>query len=224
MKKTLILWVLILNNFLFATGPSYAIVALTPIATHENGNVLFQTYANLNKEGGSSEKRKHGWLVVSANGVWDERVALVVNNLVGNPNEELEKRDIAYSSGKVNLLHPDEVLKSLMNKYGFKSGTPLISEKYKILELKKQQSCYVGRCVNKVLKQKSIEGYVCDNIFKTTRGDDFSYKGVVLMHNVTHWLDEVEQYGGQFNFDDNVTYDSEEIDGIVLLGDFWRNK
>jgi hypothetical protein len=119
--------------------------------------------------------------------------------------------------GKVNLLQPDEVLKSLMKNYDFKSDTPLIYEKYKILELKPKQSCYLGNCIEDVLTQKSIEGYESDNIFKTIRGDDFVYKGVVLMHNVTHFSDEVKQYGGQFDFGYHVTYDSEEVDAIVLI-------
>lgn len=91
MKKVLILFVVLLNSFLWATGPSYAQVTLTPIATNSNGKVLFQTYHNFNKMGGSSEKRKYGWLVVSASGVWEEKVAFVVNNLVGNPNKNLKR-------------------------------------------------------------------------------------------------------------------------------------
>jgi len=38
-------------TFLFATGPSYAYIELTPIATHENSAILFKTYRNMNTMG-----------------------------------------------------------------------------------------------------------------------------------------------------------------------------
>jgi len=225
MKKVLILFVVLLNSFLWATGPSYAQVTLTPIATNSNGKVLFQTYHNFNKMGGSSEKRKYGWLVVSASGVWEEKVAFVVNNLVGNPNKKLEKRLGEYIAGKVNLSHPDKVLKNLMQKYDFNSDTPLINEKNRVLELKPKQSCYLGKCIDFSLTQKTIEGHKSTDIRNAIRSS-FMYKGVALFQNTMHYEESEPNDGATFEHLENylgerdIGYDITNIDGIVLLDSY----
>lgn len=134
-----IIWVLLISFlFLNATGSSFAEIKLTPIATHENGEVLFQTYSNINGMGAHNNSYiKIGWLVVSSAGVWDEEVALF--GYEGENQKKWKQVDTqisAYREGKINLKSPGSVLKKLMLKYNFTKETPLIYEKNKILELK----------------------------------------------------------------------------------------
>ena len=77
--KTKPLLLIILSTFLNATGDLYINVKLKPMATNEYGEVLFQTYTDINTHGSySCSYDKFGWLVVSADGTWDKRVALMI--------------------------------------------------------------------------------------------------------------------------------------------------
>ena len=212
----ILLWSL--STAVYATGTSYATIKLTPIATHPHGEVLFKIYRNINGRGaGTLHAIRYGWLVVSSQGVWSERVALV-----GNDSPDMSAKILAYEKGEINLVTPDIVLKELMEKYGFTADTPLINERHKVLALKPTQSCYLGRCVDRVLLQKTIENYYSDSI-ETTVTSHFTYKGVVLVHNSFEG-DMGMKKGGRFdikNFmiypDKDIGYFSMKVDGIVLL-------
>lgn len=219
MKKiSILLWSL--ASIAYATGPSYASIKLKPIATNPHGEVLFQVSSDINPTGAYSIRyEKFGWLVVSSKGVWDERAALMGKD---DDNPKFLSKIKDYENGKINLQNPDMVLKVLMKKYGFKKHTPLINEKNKILELKPKQSCYLGKCVEHTLLQKTIEKYYCKNIKVSVRST-FSYKGVILVRNID---DDFENKikGGMFNIKNfslypkkDIGYDLMDIDGIVLL-------
>ena len=225
MKKILIISLLSLISIVYATGPSYASITLKPLATNSHGEVLFGVSRDINPTGANSIKyEKFGWLVVSSSGVWDEKVAFIGKDNNLKNLSQIEK----YNKGKINLKNPDKVLKALMKKYGFTKQTPLINEKYKILELKSKQSCYMGKCINKVLQQKTIENYHCNKIEVPVRSS-FSYKGVILVHNINHFEEKLNK-GCIFNIknftlypDRDIGYDIMEVDGIVLLkGDIWE--
>ena len=83
---------------------------LTPIATNESGEVLFQTYSNINTHGSYfCTSDKFGWLVVSANGVWDEHVAYDTSEIFDdNCNHKNKKKHDAYKMGKISLKNPDK--------------------------------------------------------------------------------------------------------------------
>lgn len=230
--KKLIIFIALVNNLLFATGPSYAIVNLTPIATHENGEVLFRTYRNINGMGGYGyEGVQLGWLVVSSAGVWDEQSSFIGHkSKLSDILKELED----YDKGKINWLKPDRVLKVFMKKYGFNKDTPLISEKFKRLELKNKQSCYMGKCIDRALLQRSVEGFTSSEILKSIKGHDydtegkiikepFLYKGVALFHN--NFGDDAEEFGAKFkNLPPNyympgfdIGYELVDIDALVVF-------
>ena len=222
-KKVLIILLIVGNmvTLLNATGPSSVDIELTPIATDEDSTVLFQTYRNISPNGGyGSENIVYGWLVVSAHhDIWDERVALRGDDTDPKNQEKLE----AYRKGKVNLSHPDKGLKALMDKYYFRKDSKLVSEKYSVLELKPKQSCYKGKCIEKVLMQKTIENHTANTIFKTIRGDEFSFQGVTLLKNALHYEEDKPNYGGEFsNFENlwgekDIGYDIMSIDALVLF-------
>jgi len=144
------------------------------------------------------------------------------------------KRLNAYKENKINLSNPDKVLKNIMEKYNFNATTPLIYERHKTLELKLKQSCFVGKCIEKVLPQKTIEGYYSDNITARTNGyaydydgnitkKPFIYKGVALLHNYLTYADDVKTYGGEFNLTNfnfvggASSFDEMDIDALVIF-------
>ena len=226
MKKLLIF--LLLIEGLFATGPSMATIELTPIATNEDATVLFQTYRNISPGGGYGAKNEaYGWLVVSAvYDIWDERITLKGDNNDPKSREKLE----AYEKGKVNLAHPDKVLKNMMEKYYFDKDSKLVSEKYSVLELKPKQSCYKGKCIERVLTQKTIENHTSTNIVESIRGYKFFFKGVALFSNGIEYENEEGEgevvYGGEFNNFENLWngdknydlgYELMSIDALTLF-------
>lgn len=223
MKKLLL--ILITSILLKATGPSYVDIRLTPIATHEHGEVLFRTYKHINGMGAKIVTGLEiGWLVVSVKGIWDEQVAFV-----GDENTDDTKKIVlklnAYREGKINLKSPDAILKKLMFKYNFTEETPLILEKFKRLELKPKQSCFMGTCIDEVLTQRTVEGYVSEGVKSAIKG--FYYKGVVLFSNELNdeeYRDDTEPKGALFvNLppvyweEHDLGYDIVNIDGLVIL-------
>ena len=57
----------------FATGPSSARIHLNPVTYNDKGVVLFKAYKEIDYSGGASDRKlSYWWLVVSANGVWEE--------------------------------------------------------------------------------------------------------------------------------------------------------
>lgn len=240
--KKILLMLLASLVLLKATGPSYAEIKLTPIATHENGEVLFQTYQDINGMGAHHNGNvKIGWLVVSAVGVWDERIALV--GYEGEDFKEWNRVDALitqYREKKFNLQNPDKILKALMKQYGFTKNTPLMIEKDNDFEIRSHGICYAGVCEKRSIQQKTLQGYVSEKMFKKTKGhklnyendvirEPFVYKGVFLVHNRHHFDSEIKNYGAFFNIknkhyqqavDSNEfdeMFDAIDIDGIILL-------
>ena len=225
LKKAVTTLLIVVNivTLLNATGPSSARIELTPIATNEaSSTVLFQTYRYISPNGRTDES--YGWLVVSAvYNIWDERVALRGEDNDPKNQEKLE----AYREGKVNLTHPDKVLKKIMKEYYFDKDSKLVSEKYSVLELKPKQSCYKGKCIDRVLTQKTIENHVSSNIVDSIRGDKFSFQGVVLLHNGIEYENEEGEgeviFGGEFsNFENlwgehDIGYELMSIDALALF-------
>jgi len=167
----------------------------------------------------------YGWLVVSAlYNIWDERIALRGDANAPKNQERLE----SYQKGEVNLAHPDKVLKQMMGKYYFDKDSKLVSKKYSVLELKPKQSCYKGKCIDRVLTQKTIENHTSNTIFKTIRSD-FSFQGVTLFKNALHHEEKKSNYGGVFsnfenlwngNIDYELGYDMMNIDALVLFDSY----
>ena len=201
--KTLLL--IILSTILNATGDPYINIKLKPIATNEYGAVLFQTYSDINTYGSySCSYDKFGWLVVSADGTWDERVAYETSEIFDNDcNLRDKKKYDAYKTGKISLKNPDKILAKLQAKYYFNRSIAKSNEKYKVLELKPKQSCFSGKCINKVLPQKSVEGFV-STIFSPSKNaqslrSSFYHKGVALMRTPMYVNEETVKYDKQKN-------------------------
>src|SRR5262245_58946478 len=62
------------------TGPSNATIKIVPVAFN-NGAVLFKTYHCIDRDGGGYFHRtEYGWLVVSADGIWEEAPHIVLDS------------------------------------------------------------------------------------------------------------------------------------------------
>jgi len=237
MKKILLL--LTLSTLLNATGSPYINIKLTPIATNYDGQVLFQTYSDINTDGSySCTHEKFGWLVVSANAIWDERVAYDTSEIFDeNCNHRDKKKYNAYKTGKITLKNPDKVLAKLEDKYYFNRSVSESNELFNVLELKPKQSCFLGKCIDTVFPQKSLEGLVSKElIYGKSRSlrSSFYYNGVALMRTPfykdeeTTVYDEDEKdnpksYEQKFNLPKlakDRSYDAKFIDSIVFVEPF----
>jgi len=230
---------LLLSTLLNATGSPYINIKLTPIATNYDGQVLFQTYSDINTDGSySCTHEKFGWLVVSANGIWDERVAYDTSEIFDeNCNHRNEKKYNAYKTGKITLKNPDRVLAKLEDKYYFDRSASESNELFNVLELKPKQSCFLGKCIDTVLPQKSLEGFVSKElIYGKSRNlrSSFYYNGVALIRTPfykdeettvydEHERDNPKSYEQKFNLPKLAkgrSYDAKFIDSIVFVEPF----
>ena len=208
--KTLLL--IILSTILNATGDPYINIKLKPIATNEYGAVLFQTYSDINTYGSySCSYDKFGWLVVSADGTWDERVAYETSEIFDNDcNLRDKKKYDAYKTGKISLKNPDKILAKLQAKYYFNRSIAESNEKYKVLEIKPKQSCFSGKCIDKVLPQKSVEGFVSTTLRPRKNAQSlrssFYYKGVALMRTPLYVDEETVKYD-KYKNDNPISYE-----------------
>ena len=237
-KLTIMIGLLLININIFATGSPYANIKLKPIATNYEGHVLFQTFSDVNKEGSySCSSDKFGWLVVSAYGLWDERIAYDTSEIFNQESCEFNNKEKyeAYKNGKINLKNPDTVLKKMLEKYYFNRTVSESNEKFKVLELKPKQSCFMGQCMNKVLPQKSLDGLVSTSLIpcngaKNLRSS-FYYEGVALIktpfyvgeETVLHSKgDNAKGYSSSFNLPTIKprNFDDVYIDSIVLVDSF----
>jgi len=196
------------------------------MAVNENGTVLFATKSLKNPIGSNSIYRyDFGWLVVNSDGAWDEREAF--------RSSQSDKKDgplyKQYDDGKINLKQPDDVLKIMMKRYDFKSDSKLKKEGW-VLAIKPHQTCFKGKCIERSLKQKTLEE-VSSTLLHTPIRSSFYYKGVALFNNIyeTGRFDEVEkkEQGSSFDFEqEQIVFDGEKyprrhphsyIDGLVLF-------
>jgi len=203
---SIVIGTILLSTTLFATGSPYANVKLKPIATNHAGQVLFQTFSDVNKEGSySCTYDKFGWLVVSAYGLWDERVAYSTAEIFDK--ESCAKKDIvkyeAYKTGKINLKNPDKALKDILRKYYFNRTIKESNERFKVLELKPKQSCFLGKCIEKLLPQKSLDGLVATSLrtYKNSKNlrSSFYYQGVALVTTPFYVEEEIAIFGEKDN-------------------------
>ena len=121
----------------YATGPSSARIYIKPATYNDKGVVLFKAYKNIDYTGGASDKKfSFLWLVVSANGVWEEvphKILLQPEYNRSNAKKSLEKEerkqtdfwkavDFYYDeyASELDWSHPPKSLLPLIKKYGFK--------------------------------------------------------------------------------------------------------
>jgi len=231
--------IILLSTVLNATGTPYINIKLNPIATNYEGVVLFQTYSDINTNGSySCTHEKFGWLVVSAHGIWDERVSYDSSEIFDNAcNYKDKKKYDAYKKGTISLKNPDQVLKKILHKYYFNRSIAESNERLKVLELKPKQSCFQGKCIDEVLPQKSIDGFLPTKLSigkAQNLRSSLYYKGVTLMRTPLyeneesilydkHQNDNPRSYKQQFNLPmlpKGSSYEKTFIDSIVLVKPF----
>jgi len=225
-----ILWCHISAIFvLYATGDPAVNIKLTPIAVNEHKHILFATQSSINHTGSySCSQNKYGWLVVHANGLWDEQEAFVAQD--DNCIDINETKRYAYNRHIIGLKNPDTILKKLMIKYGFTKDSRL-KKRTMAMEIKAHQTCFDGVCIEKTLQQKTLHGYTSLEIDKSIYSD-FYYGGVGLFHNIVEDFSpedvnrEPMSRGAKFNIPlDSKFYKKgypiSHVDGLVL---FEQNK
>ena len=155
----------------FATGPSSARIYLSPVTYNEKGVVLFKAYKEIDYSGGASDRKfSYWWLVVSANGVWEE----VPHKILKQPeyNQSNAKSSLAkeerkqtdfwrmvnfYSEESLDWSHPPKSLLPLIKKYGFKSQ-PGFNENagQGSVTWSSKSLCMNGKCTKATVPQRTL--------------------------------------------------------------------
>ena len=105
-----------------ATGPSTAEFKIVPIAHNGKGVVLFKTYYTVNATGGHSyQEVEFGWLVVSANGLWEEALDRVFDPDKVPEAQQTETWDRYHKEFQQDFrwASPPLSVRPLLRKYGF---------------------------------------------------------------------------------------------------------
>ena len=105
-----------------ATGPSTAEFKIVPIAHNGKGVVLFKTYYTVNATGGHSyQEVEFGWLVVSANGLWEEALDRVFDPDKVPEDQQTETWDRYHKEFQQDFrwASPPLSVRPLLRKYGF---------------------------------------------------------------------------------------------------------
>jgi hypothetical protein len=111
-----------------ATGASSANINIEPVTYTDSGIVLFKAYRHIDYTGAASNLLySYWWLVVSANGTWEEvpyqKYQQPDNNEAGIKQKEFWERikqfDTEFDSA-INWSRPPKSLQPLIRKYGFK--------------------------------------------------------------------------------------------------------
>ena len=165
-------------------------------------------------------KTDFGWLVVSAAGVLDEKMAYHYD--CKKESKEIYER---YLQGKVTIKDPDKALGELIKKYDIWKGSVLKEDPY-VYAIKFKQSCFKGNCLEQTTKQKTLRELVSTELHSPIHSS-FYYKGVALFHNVKEdytpsypepAIKKLSAKGASFGLKTKgKEYAASYIDGLVLF-------
>lgn len=221
-------------TFSLATGPSSADLKIVPITHNSKGVILFKTYYTVNHTGAHYyQKVEIGWLVVSANGIWEEVPHLVFDpqkvaeddlENKWNQFEEEFKQNINWASTPLSV-------QPLLRRYGFTQHQDFTqTTSAGTLTWEPDKLCERGNCTSRRTIQRSLHN------LRSTRGKgspvqaSFYYAGVAVFNN---YLNDEEQARGASFFipirparyrskDPGIDYWN--IDAIVIINGGIRGK
>jgi hypothetical protein len=119
--KTLLVFSLLLSSYTTKefTGPSWCKLYLIPIATGNGGTVLFKTFSQINTSGGSiSPPIKIGWLIISAQGKWEQlEHASLDSEIGGGMMSHADSVFLKEFEAPFNWQKPPESVRALISRY-----------------------------------------------------------------------------------------------------------
>ena len=175
-----------------ATGPSYAIIKIIPLALSRQGLLLCKTFYVVNRTGAHSLQRaEFGWLVVSARGVWEETSHMVVDP-DELPYEQAERRINFYNAEferSFNWASPPLSVRPILARYGFHHrGRFNPQAGAGTLALTSTQLCAQSRCATREVVQRSLHNLRSEHRERSGEGASvrvsFHSAGIALFRNV----------------------------------------
>jgi hypothetical protein len=170
------------------TGPSSAEIKIVPIAFN-NGAVLFKTYHYINRNGAHSFVRtEFGWLVVSADGIWEEVPHIILDPEKKTSREEYLWKQLSRYQDEFdrdfNWSSPPYSVRRLLKKYGFTGSQRISRNKGKgMIIWTPTRVCKMDKCTRGAIVQRSLHR------LRNVRGKgyavrcSFYYAGVALFKN-----------------------------------------
>jgi hypothetical protein len=212
------------------TGPSSAEIKIVPIGFN-NGAVLFKTYRYINRSGAHRFMRtEFGWLVVSADGIWEEVPHIILDPDKKNSREDLLlKRFSRYQNEfdkGFNWSFPPKSVRPLLEKYGFTSSQKISRNEGKgMVTWTPTRVCKMGKCERGAIVQRSLRGL--RNVRRRGKSIrcSFYYAGVALFKNyqkLSESGDDIKERGAHFFIRSDygpevVNIEMFEIDAISII-------
>jgi hypothetical protein len=208
------------------TGPSSAEIKIVPIGFN-NGAVLFKTYHYINRNGAHSFVRtEFGWLVVSADGIWEEAPHIILEPEKKTSSEEYLWKQLSRYQDEFdrdfNWSSPPYSVRRLLKKYGFTSSQRISRNKGKGMVIwTPTRVCKGGKCPRGAIVQRSLRK------LRNVRGQgyaikcSFYYAGVALFKNHAGY-DDKKPEGARFFIRSDygpevVEVDEFEVDAIAII-------
>ncbi len=210
-----------------ATGPSVVAIEIVPITYTAHNVILFKTRYKLNRRGITGlTKVEYGWLVVSANGIWEEYPDMTFDpeEFQNDPQkmiQEFRLREHEFRN-PFNWVSPPATVQSVLKKYNFQQRRLNLADNHEnVLLLIKDRVKTCDRCL-KVHSVQNLSTFLTEDELINIK---FAHGGVVLIENVRN---ESENIGADFEVPyfmrlegDRICRDYgieiQAIDGILIL-------
>lgn len=206
------------KNNLILTGPSYAKVKITPIATSDEGSVLCLTEHYLNHMGAHDlMDTEFGYLLVSKKGLWEEKVIKTIYTEDGY--DSLEKFEKQFYQ-TLDFKNPPRYLAEIIEKHNI---TTTIYSHQSNLYFWTSKGLYNGddKLIQENVVQKSIKNYQSISGKGTRIGNASLIKGILFFENYQtyHYETDKEIHAGAhfLEIKDEYPYEIYYVTGIVIL-------
>lgn len=211
----------------FATGPSSAEIEIVPLAVNAQGIVLCKTVSHINLTGAQTlSGKEYGWLVVSADGVWQEEISERLDEATAEDLNRLDRLERAYAQ-RTSLREPPPSLSQLMRKYGFTVADTLLTDTApSCVSWNNGQLCVASHCSAKRVAQRTLKGITSQAQPGRTVVAHFYQAGIALFANQENLMEE-EQQGADFFIEnkfegEDIGVDIQNIMGIAIIPDMLR--
>jgi hypothetical protein len=208
------------------TGYSHCRIEIVPIATGANRTVLFKTFFSINPHGAHLyEPVELGWLVVSADGVWEYVTHMRLDFQEGNFVSAADSVHLKSFKDRFNIRHPPKTVEKLMKKYDIKRS--IRSDRGKGLLVRHADGIYKGGKRMHLNHLKTLDNIVSqpsssDTPIKCT----FYHDGVAVFRSRKGFDEDDNEILEGATFLSGAVYDGEqvwidlyEIDAIVIIPD-----
>jgi hypothetical protein len=173
------------------TGSSSAYLEITPIGYADDGIILCRTVFTQNEMGAAAlMEHEYGYLLVSANGMWEEVHYSTIHNYMGYDSlESLEK--IFYK--RMDFSNPPKFLDSIIREHHIERHADEIGKNEYFWTTKAIYDGY-DKPVNASIRQKSIKGFTNKTGKGTRIPCSYAIKGVLFFENSTSYNEDYTDY------------------------------